>query len=200
MGHILIVSVTSDKFVNKGPSRPINKLSERIFFLKNIIDVDFVLESNHLTSVNIINKIKPDFYCKGPDYKFSKNKDKNLEDEIKAVKKNNGKFVTVEHISRSSTKIIQKQNMIKNNFEILNHIEKIKNKYSLDSLISTIKDLKNKKVLVLGELIIDKYILAEAIGKSGKDPMLVFKELRGEKYLGGTAYIANLCSSFSKTF
>ena len=59
--------------------------------------------------------------------------------------------------------------MIKNNFEILNHIEKIKNKYSLDSLISTIKDLKNKKVLVLGELIIDKYILAEVIGKSGKD-------------------------------
>ena len=30
--------------------------------------------------------------------------------------------------------------------------------------------------------------------------MLVFKELRSEKYLGGTAYIANLCSSFSKTF
>ena len=91
--------------------------------------------------------------------------------------------------------------MIGNNFEILNQIEKkIKKKYSFDSLISSIKDLKNKKVLVLGELIIDKYILAEAIGKSGKDPMLVFKELRSEKYLGGTAYIANLCSSFSKTF
>ena len=56
-------------------------------FLKNIVDVDFVLESNNLTSVKIINKIRPDFYCKGPDYKFSKNKDKNLDDEIKAVKK-----------------------------------------------------------------------------------------------------------------
>ncbi len=200
LGHILVVSVTSDKFVNKGPLRPINKLSERIMFLRNIVDVDFVLESNNLTSVKIINKIRPDFYCKGPDYKFSKNKDKNLKDEIKAVKKNNGKFVTVEHISRSSTKIIQKQNMIGNNFEILTQIKKIKKKYSFDSLISSIKDLKNKKVLVLGELIIDKYILAEAIGKSGKDPMLVFKELRSEKYLGGTAYIANLCSSFSKTF
>ena len=72
LGHILVVSVTSDKFVNKGPSRPINKLSERTFFLKNIIDVDFVLESNNLTSVNIIKKIKPDFYCKGPVISFQK--------------------------------------------------------------------------------------------------------------------------------
>ena len=44
LGHILVVSVTSDKFVNKGPLRPINKLSERIMFLRNIVDVDFVLE------------------------------------------------------------------------------------------------------------------------------------------------------------
>ena len=34
LGDILVVSVTSDKFVNKGPNRPVNQLNERILLLK----------------------------------------------------------------------------------------------------------------------------------------------------------------------
>jgi len=35
--------------------------------------------------------------------------------------------------------------------------------------------IKKKKVLVIGETIIDKYVTTEAIGKSGKEAMLVLK-------------------------
>ena len=45
---------------------------------------------------------------------------------------------------------------------------------------------------------IDKYITTETIGKSGKEPMLVLKPKKEIKFLGGAAYIANLCSSFVK--
>ena len=197
---ILIVSVTSDKFVNKGPLRPLNKLAQRIFFLRNIVDIDYVIESNSSTSVSIINKIKPHFYCKGPDYKFSKKNDKNLIKEINAVKKNNGKFITVSHVVRSSTKIIEKLNLLKNNNnEVLSYLEKLRKKYTCDKILSIINSLNKKKTLILGELIIDSYIFVEAVGKSGKDPMLVFRQLNKERYLGGTGYIANLCSSLSKT-
>ena len=51
--------------------------------------------------------------------------------------------------------------------------------------------------MVVGETIIDKYITTEAIGKSGKEPMLVIKPKKQIKFLGGSAYIANLCSNFS---
>lgn len=199
LGDILVVSVTIDKFVNKGPLRPINKLNERILFLKNLNDVDFVLESNFPTAVNIINKVKPNVYCKGPDYKFQIKKDKNLIKEIIELKNHKGKFVTVDHVSRSSSNIIQKQDNLKKDIEILNQIQKVKNKFTYKDIISLIKILEKKKVLVLGEMIIDKYMLAEAVGKSGKDPMLVFREIGSKKYLGGSAYIANLCSSISKT-
>ena len=47
-------------------------------------------------------------------------------------------------------------------------------------------------------MIIDKYIFAEAIGKSGKDSMLVFKEKNQKKFIGGTGLISNLCASFVK--
>ena len=67
-GNKLIVSVTADKFVNKGPLRPINKIKDRIEVLNNIKSIDKVIESNYPTAEYVISKIKPDFYCKGPDY------------------------------------------------------------------------------------------------------------------------------------
>ena len=52
------------------------------------------------------------------------------------------------------------------------------------------------RVLVIGELIIDKYCFGDVIGKSGKEPHLVFKKNSTEFYLGGSAAIARHLSSF----
>ena len=54
------------------------------------------------------------------------------------------------------------------------------------------------KVLIIGETIIDEYVYCEALGKSGKEPILVLRDLYKERYLGGTAAIAKNLSSFCK--
>ena len=74
LGDILVVSVTSDKFVNKGPNRPVNHLNDRILLLKNIKSVDYVIESNYITAKYVIEEIKPSFFCKGQDYKNNQKK------------------------------------------------------------------------------------------------------------------------------
>ena len=56
----------------------------------------------------------------------------------------------------------------------------------------------NLKVLVIGETIIDEYVFCEALGKSGKEPILVMRDMYKERYLGGTAAIAKNLSSFCK--
>ena len=48
------------------------------------------------------------------------------------------------------------------------------------------------------ETIIDEYVFCEALGKSGKEPVLVFKDFGREKYLGGVLAIARHLSSFCK--
>ena len=53
------------------------------------------------------------------------------------------------------------------------------------------------KILVIGETILDEYIFCEAIGKSGKEPILVLKEIEKKIYLGGILSIANNLSQFS---
>ena len=66
-GDILVVSITPDNFVNKGPKRPVFGEKLRAELLSNISSVDHVVINNTSTAINLI-KIKPNIYC-GPDYK-----------------------------------------------------------------------------------------------------------------------------------
>ena len=49
---------------------------------------------------------------------------------------------------------------------------------------------------MIGEIIIDEYVFCNALGKSGKEPMLVLGDIKTEEYLGGAAAIARHLSSF----
>ena len=57
---------------------------------------------------------------------------------------------------------------------------------------------KKIKPLIFLEVIIDQYVFCEALGKSGKEPTLVLRDLSEELYLGGAGAIANHLSSFCK--
>ena len=82
-GKFLIVSITSDKFVNKGSGRPIFNQNLRAEFLSSISIVDAVVINNNLTSEKIISQLKPDIYFKGPDYKNNQaDKSRNIYKEI----------------------------------------------------------------------------------------------------------------------
>ena len=196
-GDILVVSVTSDKYVDKGNGRPIFNLRNRTKILNELKIVDFVITSNYQTAVNVIKNIKPDFYCKGPDYAKSKN-DRRLNDEIIAVKNFKGKFVTVKHNKKSSTEIIKKKKIdLLDKFKIDDdYVNIIKKKYGLNFVIQKLSKLKELKVFVTGDLIIDRYIFVDVVGKSGKDSFLVLKKKNDIKFLGGSAYIANICAEF----
>ena len=54
--------------------------------------------------------------------------------------------------------------------------ENNKKKHSFEEIKSNFENFKKLKVLVIGELIIDQYFFCEAIGKSGKEAILVLKE------------------------
>ncbi|MBZ0187823.1 MAG: hypothetical protein K8F91_16375, partial [Candidatus Obscuribacterales bacterium] len=59
--------------------------------------------------------------------------------------------------------------------------------------------MKALKVLVIGEAIVDEYTYCEALGKSGKEPMLAIKCLSEERFAGGTLAVANNVANFSDT-
>ena len=69
--------------------------------------------------------------------------------------------------------------------------------YKLDKNLKLIKVDKNYRI-TNGPAFIDQYNFCEVLGKSGKEPMLAFRELSIEDYLGGAGAIANHLSSFCK--
>ena len=77
-------------------------------------------------------------------------------------------------------------------------IDKIKRKNNFLKIKNLVDGFSKLKVLVIGEVIIDKYVFCEALGKSGKEPMLVLRNIKTEEYLGGSAAISKHLSEFTK--
>ena len=60
-GDILIVSITPDRFVNKGPGRP--AFNENLeLYLSEIESVDYVAINTTHSASNVIRKLRPNYY------------------------------------------------------------------------------------------------------------------------------------------
>ena len=72
-GDVLIVGINSDNSVKalKGDARPINTITDRICMLAALESVDFIIEFDEATPLDLIQTIKPDILVKGGDYKIS---------------------------------------------------------------------------------------------------------------------------------
>ena len=197
-GDFLLVSITSDQFVNKGPGRPVFNQNLRSEVISSLECVDAVFINNFPTPINLINSVKPNIYYKGPDYKdIHKDRTKNIIKEVKSIKKVGGKVMFSKDMTFSSS------NILNNHSDLYSHSQKkfIKNiskKYNNDFIIKEFEKIKKLKVLLIGETIIDQYIFGEVLGKSGKEPHLVMQQETKEQYLGGAAAIANHLSSFCR--
>lgn len=67
---ILIVSTNIDQFITtqKGPGKPIYPAPIRAYAIANLATVDYVVLCPFQTAVEIINKLNPSLYIRGPDY------------------------------------------------------------------------------------------------------------------------------------
>lgn len=191
----LIASVTSDKYAMKAPGKPLFGIEDRFKVLQSIKSIDHVMESNFPTAVKIINEIKPSVYFKGKDYQESKDISGNLRKEIEAVKKNKGKFLI------TSTKLYSSSKIINEKFDYLNQDAKsFLDEYDKKNLRGKIEIFQNleKKILVIGDPILDIYKTVSPSGKSNKANVLSTRILSEKLYAGGSLLVSNILKNFSK--
>ena len=196
-GNILIVSITPDKFVKKGPGRPVFNQNIRALSLAELNIVDYVTINNSHSAVNVIRTIKPNIFCKGTEYKIHKNDiTTEIKNEAKEIKSVGGKIIYTEGKTFSSSNLINTFGIsdYDNSNNSLRNIKKVTNFKKIKNIFKNIEKLK---ILIIGELIIDKYVFCEALGKSGKEPVLVLKDKKTEEYLGGAGAIARHISNFN---
>ena len=78
------------------------------------------------------------------------------------------------------------------------YLKDVKEKFPLTEIQNILGSLSSKKVLVIGDTIIDEYCFVEPKGRAMKDPILSVDYVNEESYAGGILAIANHISNFAK--
>jgi rfaE bifunctional protein kinase chain/domain/rfaE bifunctional protein nucleotidyltransferase chain/domain len=194
---VLIVSITADEFVNKGPGRPLFDQETRIASLSALVDVDYVAISYSPTAIQVIDQIKPDLYIKGSDYS---NEDDDVTGMISLerqhVEKNGGKIHFTNEITSSSSSLINK---FYSSFSTTAQewVKGFKENNGYKETITWLDKIQSLKITIIGETIVDQYTYCDPLAKSSKDPILAFQLGRSSMYPGGVLAIANNCQEWA---
>lgn len=197
-GDVLVVTLTKDEYVNKGPGRPVFNHHLRADSIAALECVDYVAINEWPTAIETIKILKPHFYVKGSDY-ADRNNDLTgkIYEEEETVKSIGGSIHFTDEISFSSTSLI-------NTFlspypqEAKEFFHIFKKKHPAGDIIKRLKALENLKVLVIGDIIIDEYHYCSGMGKSAKDNIIATKFFNEEIFAGGVLAAANHIAGFCK--
>ncbi len=166
-GDVLVVTITPDKYVNKGPHRPTFNEKLRAEVLAALDLIDYVAVNKWPAAVETIKLLKPNFYVKGVEYENVENDlSGKILDEERAIKEVGGEIIFTQDITFSSTALINRylHAFPKETEDFLMDFSK---KYTSKQVISYLEQLKDLKILIIGEAIIDEYQYGHAIGKAG---------------------------------
>ena len=78
-------------------------------------------------------------------------------------------------------------------------LERLDSRYSRAAVLRHLDSLRPLKVALIGESILDEYVYCDALGKSGKEPVLAMRYLSRERHAGGALAIANHLADYCQT-
>ena len=185
MGDKLIVTVTGEKFVNKGPGRPYFNDELRLKSLAALESVDYVAIIPYPAAVEAIEAVRPDIYCKGKEYENAQNDvTGNMADDIKTVKATGGFIQYAGSVVFSSTKLLH-GNFTTQTPEVKSFCQSISHSYEPDELRTMIDSFSDLKLLVIGDIIFDEYETVQVQGLTSKNQILSGRHLYGNQQAGG---------------
>lgn len=197
-GDVLMVTVTADEFVNKGPGRPVFGQQLRAENLAALECVHYVAINHTSTAVDLLEKIRPSLYAKGNEYKdHADDITGNISREIAAVEKHGGTIFYTDEITFSSSELLNEHFGVFS-LETKKFLEEFGSQYSDKQIHAQIDSLANLKVLVVGDAIIDQYHYVSPLGQTGKGNVLAVQHQSEEQFAGGSLAVANHISQFVK--
>ena len=194
-GDILVVSITDNQFVNKGPDRPIFDSIIRAKSILALQTVDFVIISKAYDCVNTLKKIKPNFFAKDIEYLNNKHSSsKTFEKEKKFIKKIKCKLIYTKQKKLSSSEII-KLKFTNNNNKTQSYLNLINRKFNYEHIERLLLKLKKLEICLIGDPILDTYIFCQTEGISSKSPTLASIFKKKETYPGGVLAVSEMANA-----
>jgi rfaE bifunctional protein nucleotidyltransferase chain/domain len=197
-GDLLIVTVTGDAFVNKGPGRPVFSEHLRAEMLAQLEVVDFVAINQAYDAVNVLEAVRPTFYVKGQDYR---NPDGDITGKIvaerDAVEAHGGRLVFTEEIVFSSSQLIN-QHMNVYEPHVRKHLDTMREAEQIREINRLFDQVAQTRMVLVGEAIIDEYHYVHPMAKAPKENILATRYQDREVFAGGVIATANHAASFCR--
>ena len=195
-GDVLMVTTTADRHVNKGPGRPIFPERMRAEMLAAVEYVDWVAINPGPSAEPILDAIKPDVYVKGSDYE---NPEEDITGKISserdAVERHGGRIVFTKDITFSSSSLINSYLDIYDP-PLRDFLDNLRADGGASRIPNLIESVRNTKVVLVGDTIIDEYQYVSALGKSAKESMIAALYHNSEVFAGGVLAAANHVAEF----
>lgn len=188
-GDVLLVTITADARIAKGDGRPLIPQELRAENLAELDCVDWVAIDEHESAFELLEAVRPDVYIKGAEYEF--NHDPRFERERACVESHGGRvvFSSGDVVFSSSALIAAMEHAVdpyhKRLVELLGD-----DRLSLPTLGDTLSRMRDRRVVVVGETILDTYVLCDQPDVAGEGPMLTLRPIERRTYEGGAAIIA----------
>ena len=188
-GDVLIVSLTGDVDVPKGGQRPYIPQELRAENLAALMFVDYVYIDPHPTAEDILLQVKPDVYVKGCEYEHATTPDFLAEKTV--VEGYGGRIIfSSGEIVFSSTELIER--MPHSERAQSHRLKKVSERYGITapSVEETLDRFRDLHVLVVGDVVVDRYVFCDALGMASESPMMSLVQRDERRYVGGAAIVA----------
>ena len=197
MGDVLVVSITPDEFVDKGPGRPFFTEKYRLESIASLEFVDYVALNLWPTAEPSLKKMRPDCYVKGAEFEnYGDDPAHKITGEAEVARECGIEMRFTHDVVFSSSNLINRffSGLSEDNRKYLDLLRK---KYGRDYFLSALDRLKELKVLVIGDTIIDEYQYTSPLGTSSKDPILAVLNQNTDVFAGGVLAVANHIGAFA---
>jgi rfaE bifunctional protein nucleotidyltransferase chain/domain len=202
MGDFLIVTVTPDRYVNKGPGRPAFTERLRAEALAALDCVDLVTIAGSPTAVDAIRLFRPDYYVKGQEFEMLPQLPARLGAEIDAVRELGGQVRFTHEEVFSSTALLKDHETRMAAGPAYDaarrFLDGFRARHAIDDVLASLASLRDLRVLVIGETILDEYCYCEPLGKSPTATIVTMKQQRQERHAGGALAYANHIAGFCR--
>ncbi len=106
MGDVLVVTVTPDIYIDKGPGRPAFNQDLRAESIAALECVDYVAVNKWPTAEETLRLLRPDIYVKGQEFEKLEDKTGKIQREYEVLKEIGAEMRFTHEIVFSSTKLL----------------------------------------------------------------------------------------------
>ena len=189
LGDHLLVTISGDLIVDKGTGRPLIPQELRAENLAALDCVDWVVVNSQPTAVDLLGLIQPDVFVKGREYEH--NRDPRFQEEREVVDSYGGRVVfSSGDVVFSSTALINvlEQSTDPVHLRLRQLIDQ--QRIDPDSISRLLDSFQGKRVVVVGETIIDTYVMCDRPAMASEAPMMTLRPIEYRSFDGGAAIVA----------